>query len=1212
MGRKLDLSGLTDEETEHVLQVVQRDFNLRKKEEEQPWVAEMKQKLEEEGSKCSILAKHQKFVEHCCMRCCAPFTFLLNTRRHCSDCKFNVCKGCCSFLRHEKAWVCCVCQQARLLGCVSVTPRSQACAIPVTQELLEAHLAAVSWSPGALRLSRAVLWAGASLLLRTQSLEWFYSNVKSRFKRFGSAKVLKNLYRKHRLETGASFDVLGTGFFESHLENDGSISGSDSSFPWQPEGHSMMDTLAVALRVAEEAIEEAICKAEAHGDSLDKQKEAAYLQDHREELAEELAATILQKIIRKQKRRSKQHMEEDPEGPQPPGCSLKAKDEGSAAAPGDHSVPTTLWRSQSAFSFPGGDTRKTSALEAAARCFLQSPHQERTPAALATHLVTALSSPPAGAAPVLQSPDGNWVALKDSVAPPAHLLAARKSTTLQALEVPPRAASAYQELGSDSEEDFDWNAALSKLCLQAQGADHGAPATSPSLGASPNPEAMGSDSETSSAGSSRDAGRRARFSWPPRRGPRNPAAERLRLQGELDVNFNPQAASAETSDSSEPEEAPQAADWRARQWRRAHLNPKELGTEQCGPHTCTQELHTHQGPSDLSETDISNEAADSRSSTDTAEEKRRAQLYELAMKMSEKETSSGEDPESEPKTGPENQESLSSEENAQSVQDELRKFGSTPGPELASGGSQVSFSSDECPARPLPRLPGSHRSWRTPPVLSQRARRADCLTTWQLGAVVTGSTGHRPAGAPAPDGSLRMGPGATAGSGHTCAPGFLLEVGRRVCSAQALALGSPWEAQGHLGDGIRGAGRQGLRSNRAGVGSRQLGQGRASVKSQVEEVEEVEEVEKEDEKYSAVSLCNISTEVLKVITATEELVAGSTGPRELPPVPAGSEEGTFPLRAKQARLEEQLTSLEESQGAEGPTQLAERRQQTPGVSRAVAAAPVSEELALHARAAVLSQEPEKKAQRPLSSLGPRALMAVAPTHAPGRVYLAAGTVYGLEGQLAALEDAACSIHSGTQDTELAELEDQVAEAAAQVHHAELQISDIESRISALTIAGLNIAPCMRLTRKQEQRRRSQVQTIDTSRQQRRKLPAPPVKAGKTEASSVTTIKTFHSNFILQGSSISRPTESGTQDLTVTITSGPKPFLCSPRHPQLPRKLPSWPRGLLGPARASDRLCGIAGPLTCECRLYFQLLVETTFDKREIKTVHTGMRGLVEV
>lgn len=34
MGRKLDLSGLTDDEADHVLKVVQRDMKLRKKEEE--------------------------------------------------------------------------------------------------------------------------------------------------------------------------------------------------------------------------------------------------------------------------------------------------------------------------------------------------------------------------------------------------------------------------------------------------------------------------------------------------------------------------------------------------------------------------------------------------------------------------------------------------------------------------------------------------------------------------------------------------------------------------------------------------------------------------------------------------------------------------------------------------------------------------------------------------------------------------------------------------------------------------------------------------------------------------------------------------------------------------------------------------------------------------------------------------------------------------
>lgn len=77
---------------------------------------------------------------------------------------------------------------------------------------------------------------------------------------------------------------------------------------------------------------------------------------------------------------------------------------------------------------------------------------------------------------------------------------------------------------------------------------------------------------------------------------------------------------------------------------------------------------------DLSETDISNEARDPRTPINSTEEKRRNRLYELAMKMSEKETSSGEDQESEPKTESENQkESLSSEDNSQSVQDELKK-----------------------------------------------------------------------------------------------------------------------------------------------------------------------------------------------------------------------------------------------------------------------------------------------------------------------------------------------------------------------------------------------------------------------------------------------------------------------------------------------------------------------------------------------------------
>ncbi|XP_071068087.1 rab effector MyRIP isoform X1 [Dasypus novemcinctus] len=814
MGRKLDLSGLTDDETEHILQVVQRDFNLRKKEEER--LSEMKQRLEEEGSKCSILARHQQFVEHCCMRCCAPFTFLVNTRRLCGDCRFNVCKGCCSYQKREKAWLCHVCQQARLL--------------------------------------------------RTQSLEWFYSNVKSRFKRFGSAKVLQNLCRKHRLESGACFDLPGGSLFEANPENEGSISGSDSTFYRQSEGHSMMDTLAVALRVAEEAIEDAISKAEASGDSLDKQNEASYLRGHKDELTEELATTILQKIIRKQKNRSEQPADE-PTWMPPPRHSAQAAGVGSAASAGGHRAPAALWRSQSAISLTGEDAWKPSAPEAAwgqPRARGQLPgwrSMDRLDAAGDCHV-----------APGLQGPNGSCC-LKDDPRPPTH---PESSTS--------RAPAAHDEGGSDSEEDFGWSEALRALRPRPQGplgkprpAQPRAPvAASPCPAPSPNPEATCSDSGTSSAGSPWEAGHWAAPSWPQRKPPRNPAAERRRPPPELDVNFNPQAAGGETSDSSGTEEAPPPADRRARRWRRARAGAEEPSGEPAAPGARPRALDTPQVPGDLAEAALRGEA---RPSAHAPEERLRSRLYALAPRVSEKETSSGEEQESEPRTGSETQkESLSSEDNSQSVQEELWK------------------------------------------------------------------------------------------------------------------------------------------------------------------------------KYSAVSLCTISTEVLKVINATEELIAQSTGPLHFPPAPPGQEEGAFPPGTDQVRLDEQLTSLEEN------------------------------------------------------------------------VYLAAGPVYGLEGQLAELEDAARRIHSGTAETELAALEDQVATAAAQVHRAELQISDIESRISALTVAGLNIAPCGRLTRRRGQRPQAPVQTLDSSRQQRRRLPAPPAAAEKAEASPGTAVKTFNRSFLLQGSSTARATE----------------------------------------------------------------------------------------
>ncbi|XP_053819087.1 rab effector MyRIP isoform X4 [Vidua chalybeata] len=875
MGRKLDLSGLTDEEAEHVLQVVQRDFSLRKKEEER--LSEMKQKLDEEGNKCSILSKQQKFNEHCCIRCCSPFTFLINSKRQCQDCKYNICKSCSTYQKKEKAWICSVCQQARLL--------------------------------------------------RTQSLDWYYNNVKSRFKCFGSAKVLKNLYKKHRLESGLCPDAIEGSLYEGSFENEGSICGSDSTFYQQTEGHSMMDTLAVALRVAEEAVEEAISKAETYSDSLDKQNEACYLQEHKEDLIEELATTIVQKIIKKQKSKPEQ-AEADLEWPPSRSSGLASgavSDQSMLTFPGSRRGSYTLWRSQSAFSLASEDMASkgqdpaSSVAEALGRQQKgQSKKQkERKLSALPSwKSVDRLNetSPPS----VFQSTDGNWVALQNVTLPRPRMLAKPKSQVFKALESESSIVSAYDEMGSDSEDDYDWNVALNKLRRRPRqlpddfyysnsqygtewvyGNDQYQAVTSPSSGLYTNTETLFSDSETSSVNSSQEAKGPNKLLWLQSRTQSDmPRMEKKHFHGELDVNFNPQATSLEYSDSSETEGVHYDLEKRSRRWKKNKAISEDLCEEK--NQAKANKMNLSQDFGDLSETDISNEDQHHDVKPELMEDELKSRLFQLAAKMSDKETSSGEEQESEPGIDLENQkESLSSEENGRTLQEELKK---------------------------------------------EKQKAFDLHLKLQFLSTVL------------------------------------------------------------------------------------------------------------QQKYSAVSLCNISTEVLKVINATEELIAESTDPCDFPDDIQDRGRGTLPLGTDPVRLDEQLTTLEEN------------------------------------------------------------------------VYLTASTVYGLEGQLTNLEDAARKINSVTEESELADLEDQVATAAAQVHHAELQISDIESRISALTVAGLNVAPCVRLTRKRDQKQTNQMHTIDTSRQQRRKLPAPPIKGEKIDGSPVTTVRTFNRNFMLQGSLTQRTKE----------------------------------------------------------------------------------------
>ncbi|XP_029348827.1 melanophilin isoform X2 [Echeneis naucrates] len=143
-GKKLDLSKLTDEEAKHVWEVVQRDFDLRKKEEDR--LGDLKTRIEKEDTKRELLGDRASVTESLCIRCLQPFKFLVNSKRQCLDCQLNICKTCSRYNKKEHGWVCDSCHMARVL--------------------------------------------------KIGTLEWYHENVRARFKRFGSAKVMRSLFKR--------------------------------------------------------------------------------------------------------------------------------------------------------------------------------------------------------------------------------------------------------------------------------------------------------------------------------------------------------------------------------------------------------------------------------------------------------------------------------------------------------------------------------------------------------------------------------------------------------------------------------------------------------------------------------------------------------------------------------------------------------------------------------------------------------------------------------------------------------------------------------------------------------------------------------------------------------------------------------------------------------------------------------------------------------
>ncbi|XP_036791239.1 rab effector MyRIP isoform X3 [Oncorhynchus mykiss] len=1010
MGRKLDLSGLTDDEAEHVLKVVQRDMKLRKKEEDR--LSEMKQELAEEGSRCSILSKQHRFNEHCCIRCCSPFTFLVNPKRPCLDCQYNVCKTCRTYSKREKAWLCTVCQKTRIL--------------------------------------------------RTQSLEWYYNNVKSRFKRFGSAKVLKTLYRNHIVERGGILDLPESSVHDRSNDNDGSVCGSDSTFYRQSEGHSMAETLTVALRVAEEAIEEAIANAEEFSDSLEKQNEARYLRDHKEELIEELATTIVQKIIQRRKH-SEMQTEYDFVWPQRASQGQPQGSELSSPSQHPHSTLAqanqahlkssySLWRSRSAFSLTSDDSpeKVTEALMGAgAGGGVQDYASLKKETARASSLpswksVDRLDN--SSASSVLQSPDGNWIALQSSQHSRPSLLAKRKSLVFSVLEKESGVVSAYDEMGSDSDQENDergWGAALrqfrQKLSDETYYTDSQhdpewtytpvhLPVTSPSSGQYTNTETVNSDSESSSVPSARP--RKPFHNVMGRKGPNSDShlhpqqAQYHHHQHQnfpsyplhpeaLDVNFNPKV----TEDSSEAEDSMQSDQVRRSRRRRkskreaagnqAHTQPlyaqsvqensillngllkrgmsKEMAAPDVVPEAMTPEPEDQDAvapnsaapsPRNPMTPDPLSTSSTGPGSGDTLEQELRSKLSQLVGRANSKEVVSSSEDEPIKSPGGRDRESDSPKEKLRQNEREGDRQRQSERPK----DRPRSKSQDRAKRETIESVKG--------PELKKRERLTERPTLREEERVK----------------ERRLGRG-----GKSLEEKVDDREEKRVEKNRLSKRPQRKEVD--------------RKTEKKGEQVEDQNEKTGSMPTSLAITPSVQEGVLCDGQYSAASLCSITTEVLKVLNATEELI-GEAGGDSVTPSECMSASESFSSSLETRELDQKLTKMEEN------------------------------------------------------------------------VYLAAGAVYGLEGALGDLEEVARDISSSTSDRELAFLEEQVATAATQVQQSELQISDIEVRILSLKTAGLNVTACNRFSKFPKPKPKPQ--TLDTSRQQRRKLPAPPAKDKESE------------------------------------------------------------------------------------------------------------------
>nr|XP_039252416.1 mucin-4-like [Styela clava] len=188
MGRKLDLGSLTEEEEKIILQVIKRDYTVRKVETNR--IGELSKSVENEELKQQEIVKEavqgEVPIDTLCARCGSKFIWLINPKNQCNGCDLYFCKNKIECIVYDKLTDKCFCN---------------AC-------LKQRDLHALAGN-------------------------WFYTKLKGKFRRHGGAKVSREFQKRKKTRKSESDSSPGPSKKPARLtvevERNDSISSIDST-----------------------------------------------------------------------------------------------------------------------------------------------------------------------------------------------------------------------------------------------------------------------------------------------------------------------------------------------------------------------------------------------------------------------------------------------------------------------------------------------------------------------------------------------------------------------------------------------------------------------------------------------------------------------------------------------------------------------------------------------------------------------------------------------------------------------------------------------------------------------------------------------------------------------------------------------------------------------------------------------------------------------